>query len=165
MPERNRLEVDEDRAFQEKFWTFQRIAWFFMALILVAALAGATGSGGPLAHGTASGPGGSIDYPRIARWQAAERMTVRLPPDAAGTASLELDGAFTRTFMIENIEPQPASSMATARGHRFEFDVGDGPGEKKIILHLRAASPALPVQAPARLGDGPPMPLRLLVLP
>lgn len=69
MPQRTRLDVDDDRAFQEKFWTFQRVAWALMALILLAALAGTTGSGGPLAHAEASGPGGSIEYPRIARWQ------------------------------------------------------------------------------------------------
>ena len=165
MPQHTRLDVDENRDFQEKFWTFQRFAWAAMVLILVAALAGATGSGGPLAHATASGPGGSIDYPRIARWQAAERMIVRLPPDAAGTARIELGEAFARTFAIENIEPQPSSSVATAAGHRYEFDLGDGPGEKRIILHLRAASPSPPVRVPARLGEASALPLRLVVLP
>lgn len=165
MPQRTRLDIDDDRAFQERFWTFQRVAWAVMALILIAALAGATGSGGPLADAEASGPGGSIEYPRIARWQSAERMIVRLPPEARGTARLELGGAFTQTFAIEDIEPQPSSSVATAAGHRYEFALGDAPGEKRIILHLRAASPSLPVRVPAKLGDAPPLPLRMVVLP
>ena len=165
MPRHTGLDVNDDRAFQERYWTFQRFAWAVMALILVAALAGATGSGGPLAHAEASGPGGSIEYPRIARWQTAEQMTVRLLPGASGIARIELGEAFARTFTVETIEPQPSSSAATAAGHLYEFDLGDGWGEKQIILHVRAARPSLPVQVPARLGDAPPLPLRLVVLP
>lgn len=78
MTDRGNFEVEEDRTFQERFWTAQRFAWSAMGLFIVAALAGATGSGGPLADAVAETPGGTIEYPRIARWQAAERMTVRV---------------------------------------------------------------------------------------
>ena len=165
MAKRPSIEVDADPAFQEGFWKFQRVAWVVMALIILAALFGATGSGGPLAHAQVEGPAGRIDYPRIARWQAADQMKVTVPPTATGSATLELDAAFTQTFSIEDIEPQPRSSLATATGHRFEFELGDAPGEKSIIFHLRADRPAWPTGLRARLGEAPPMTLRMTVLP
>lgn len=165
MAGQNDLEVEEDRRFQERFWRFERFAWVLMALLVIAALAGATGSGGPLAEGRAEARAGTITYPRIARWQAAAELTVRLPPLAAGPTEFELADSFTRIFAVESIEPAPSASTATGASHRFTFDLASGGGEKTIVFHLRAARPALPRRTRAQLGDAPPVDLQFVVLP
>jgi hypothetical protein len=163
--QRSRLEVEEDRPLQERLWRIQRVAWAAMVLILIAALAGATGGGGPFAHATSASAAGTIDYPRISRWRAADRMVIALAPDATDSVELEIDAAFAETFSIESIEPQPSASRATPTGHAYEFDLSPVPGRKEIVFHLRAGSPALPTRAEARLGDGLPHRLTLTVLP
>lgn len=41
----HQLEVGEDVKFQNRWWVFERIAWVFMALLLLAALLGLLGPG------------------------------------------------------------------------------------------------------------------------
>ena len=159
------LEVDEDRAWQERFWTIQRIGWAVMALILLAALLGATGKGGPLASASARSPAGTIDYPRITRWQSSDQVAVRLPASASGKVNVELSPEFAETFTIESVEPEPSQVQATAHGDLFTFDVGNGGGEKEIVFNVRAQKPLLYRSVEARIGDGPRQPLALTVLP
>jgi hypothetical protein len=45
-----KLQVPEKTVFTWRFETAQRICWALMALIVVAALSGLTGAGGPLSH-------------------------------------------------------------------------------------------------------------------
>ena len=159
------LEVNEDRAWQERFWTVQRFAWVVMTLILVAALLGATGKGGPLASASERSPAGTIDYPRITRWQSSDQVAVRLPASASGEVDVELSPEFAETFTIESIEPEPSQVQATAEGDLFTFDVGNGAGEKEIVFNVRAQKPLLYRSVKARIGNGPRQPLALTVLP
>lgn len=165
MSERGDLEVEEDRAYQERFWTVQRFAWGVMGLFILAAIAGATGSGGPLAHAVVKTPSGTIDYPRIARWQAADQMTLRFPASTSGPVEVELADTLVQALSVESIEPEPSSSTALGGSRRFTFDLGAGGGEKSIVFNLRPGSPAFPASARARLGSSPPVELDFVVLP
>lgn len=165
MEARNELQVDEDRRFQERFWKAQRFAWGAMGLFILTALAGATGSGGPLAHELVETPAGSIEYPRIARWQAADQMTIRLPASAVGPVEIELSDAFIQAFAVETVQPEPSSATAMGSSHRYTFDLPADRGEKSIVFGLRPGSPALPSSGRARLGSAPPVNLNFVVLP
>lgn len=44
------FDLESDRPFQVKFWRFQRVAWMVLALVLLTALLGLTGKGGPFAR-------------------------------------------------------------------------------------------------------------------
>ena len=160
----SRFEIEEDRAWQERFWTAQRIAWVVMALFILAALVGLTGKGGPLASATAQTPGGSIEYPRIARWQSDELLTVKLPPGASGEVELELSSAFIETFAVQTIKPEPSGAVATGTGHRFTFDV-DGGGSKVIQFQLQAANPVLFQPVRASIEGSRPAEMTVTVLP
>ena len=159
------LELNEDRPFQEKFWSFERGAWVVMALIMVAALAGLTGQGGPLAGASVAGPDGRIEYPRIARWEADDSLTVTLPPGAAGEATIDIGPAFSDIFGISDVRPTPAESSATGDGQRMTFDLGDGAGPRRIVLHVRPTKPSFGKPIEMRLNGGPPMTLTPVVLP
>ena len=86
----NAGQIREERGFQEKLWTAQSIGWVLMLLFVIAALLGATGSGGPLSMARAQSGQATVDYPRIARWQASTQMIVTLAPSATGQADLYL---------------------------------------------------------------------------
>ncbi len=145
------LEVADDRDWQERFWTAQRIGWLVMAVLVVAALAGATGKGGPLASATMTTDGGTIVYPRIARWQSSEDVIVRLPPSASGNVELLVSPAFSKVFSIDSILPEPSSSQATAAGHLFTFPTMAG-GDKQIILRVTGGKPVIEQPVDVRIG-------------
>lgn len=159
------LQVREDRAWQENLWTAQRVAWAVMALVVAAALLGATGKGGPLANSTIETGGAVIDYPRITRWQSADQLTIRLPAHASGTVDVELSKAFVDTFTIESLEPEPSEVSATTAGHRFSFLVDGGAGEKSVVFNLKAGKAALALPIEARVGSGEPAQFTMTVLP
>lgn len=159
------LQVEEDRPWQEKFWTAQRVGWLLMAVLVVAALLGATGKGGPLASASVKADGGVLNYPRITRWQSNEQLVARLPASASGEVGIELSRPFVELFSIESIEPEPSEVEATAAGHRFTFELGAGKGEKLIVFNVRVAKPALQRSVGVRIGEGSPQQMRLTVLP
>ncbi len=154
-------EFEEDIEFQRRFWNIERVAWIVFALLIAAALAGLTGAGGPLAHATVQTPYGSIEYPRVARWQATDDMIVRLSPTAGAIADIELDRRFVENFEIVSIQPGPASSTVTPQGMRYSFDVAGG-GE--VVFQLRALHPAFFPDASVRVGDAETA-MRPLILP
>ena len=78
--ERASIELDTDLAFQERFWTAQRVSWLVFGAIIVAALAGLSGRGGVFAHAVISNETASLEYSRFMRWEASDRMTLVLPP-------------------------------------------------------------------------------------
>lgn len=159
------LEVREDRGWQERFWTSQRVAWIAMALFILAAMAGLTGMGGPLASASADLGGGTIEYPRITRWQADDQLQVRVEPASTGNVELTLSPQFVQTFAISSIQPEPKDARATTSGHRFVFETDQGGGERVIVFNLRASRPVLGQQVAASLGDGTPAQMTITVLP
>jgi hypothetical protein len=159
------LQVNEDRAWQEKFWTAQRVGWLVMLAIVITAMVGLAGKGGPLASAHAESGGARIDYPRITRWQSADQLTVTLPPDASGAIDVELSPAFAKLFQVEAIEPEPSDNAATTSGQRFTFDVEGGSGDKRIVFHVKASEPAIERAVEARVADGQPARAAITVLP
>ena len=159
------LQVEEDRPWQERFWTAQRVAWALMALLVLAALLGATGRGGLIASASARSAGATVEYPRISRWQSDEQLVVRLPASAAGEVGVELSKAFTERFMVESVQPQPSQVEAAGTGRRYSFDVAPGGGEKTIVFMVRSDHPFFERSVEARIGDAPPTAMTMTVLP
>jgi hypothetical protein len=159
------LDINEDRAFQEKFWTFERWAWIAMALVVLLALAGLTGQGGPLSTATVSGAQGSVTYPSVARWQADSDLTVTLPPATRPEASVELGRSFADLFEITDIQPTPSESEATAAGQRLLFKLGEPHGERQITLRVRGHKPAVGQPIEVRIDGGDVLTFTPTVLP
>lgn len=159
------LDVAEDRSWQERFWTVQRVGWVLMAMFIIAAVAGITGKGGPVASATARTPAGEIDYPRIARWQTDELLVVRLGPAMSGKVDVAVSREFTELFTVGSIVPQPTSSVATGDGQRFTFDVGGGKGSKAIALQITPANPVLFQPMSVTIANSKPARIGVTVLP
>jgi len=159
------LQVTEDRSWQEKFWAAQRVGWALMAMFILAAVAGLTGMGGPLASARAELGGGTIDYPRITRWQADDQLQVSISPASLADVELTLSRDFVQLFAIESIQPEPAEVQATSAGHRFTFETEPGERERVVTFTVRATRPVLAQPVAASLGNAQPQRLTITVLP
>lgn len=163
-PTPRELQIHEDRVFQERMWTAERVAWIGFASVLLIALLGLTGQGGPLQRATASSGAGQIDYPRVTRWATSDEIVLTLPAaPGADRAVVETDDHFARIFRIEDIQPAPAESLALPDGQRLVFALGEG-GWGQVSLHVRAMKPSLGVPVGVRI-DGEPMTITPVVLP
>lgn len=110
------LEIDAAPSFQRRWWQVERIAWLLMGALVIAALCGLTGAGGPLSREQVQAGDATIDYPRIARWQPAEDATIRFGPEMTGEVEVVLSADFAEAFDVEAMQPQPASAASTAEG-------------------------------------------------
>lgn len=159
------LDLDADRGFQERWWRVERVAWALMGMLILAALAGLTGAGGPLSRGHVQVGETTIDYPRIARWQSADEATIRFAADMTGSVDVLLSTSFAEAFDVETMMPRPNRALSTVEGQLLSFDLGDAPGTKTVTLSLRPNHPGLPDRGTVRIGDAPPATVRFVILP
>ncbi|HET9460108.1 MAG TPA: hypothetical protein VFO51_09030 [Sphingomicrobium sp.] len=159
------LQISEDRSWQEKFWTAQRVAWAVMALFILAAIAGLTGKGGPLASATARMGDAVVDYPAITRWQSDEQVQFHLADSDPDRVDILLSPHFVHLFAINSIEPEPSEVKATGAGHRFTFETEAGARGRTITFDVRAQKPAIAQRIQAAVGNRPAAELKITVLP
>lgn len=155
------LQLEDHRRYQERLWTVERAAWIVFILITVAAALGATGAGGPISRQLAATEGDRMDYPRVARWQASDDLTVEFAA-RAGPRSLRLSPEFARSFQVESVQPTPERVEATPEGQVMHFAAADGAAQ--VVIHLRPQSPGL-VRWHASLDGGAALELWTLILP
>ncbi|MBI1402483.1 MAG: hypothetical protein GC147_04655 [Porphyrobacter sp.] len=160
------LPTQTDRAFQERFWTIQRFGWAAMFVLVIAAVTGLSGAGGPLAHGLAHSGEAQVSYPRISRWQAADELRVDFPSGfAAGAADVVLPESFLDVFTVEGVTPQPQEVAALGRGQRYRFVLGPAGSRRTAHFAIRAKRPAWPNRSHAVAVEGRTAAIRFLVLP
>ena len=156
------LQLEEHRGFQERFWSVQRGAWIAFGLFLLAALLGLTGAGGPLSRASVPLDGGTLDYPRIARWQSADEIVVRFAPGPA-ERSLALSPDFTSTLQIQTIHPEPQRSVAGPDGTRLTFATLAG-NEAEVQIGVSPLQPGYSDFA-IQIDDGASHSFGMIVLP
>ncbi|NWJ27604.1 hypothetical protein [Rhizobium sp. RM] len=138
------LQLEEHRRFQERFWAIERFSWGVFAVIILAALLGVFGSGGPLATQVSELESAILEHPRIGRWEGTDEMAIRFKPDSTSNErSLLLSNAFAEVFQVEDIQPLPTRTTIEANGQRLFFDSPARNGGV-VTLHIRAqaAGPA-----------------------
>lgn len=129
------LEIDENRSFQETFWTIQRWAWVGYGVIICGALLGLAGEGGVFARAQVQAGSSQIDYPRLSRWQTEETISITFAAAKEAHRSVLLSPAFGRSLAIEGAQPVPSQSSATMAGEEVMFRVRPGePGVAKIRI-------------------------------
>jgi hypothetical protein len=156
------LQIDEDRRLQERIWFAERVSHGAILLLVLAAVAGLAGSGGILARGTIATAAGTIDHPRILRWETAEDLTVRFEA-AGGDRSLRLVGPLADRVFVEAIQPDPRASRATAEGVVYDFAAEAG-AFAVVTLRLRASRPGV-VRLGIGVDDAPAVEALIVVLP
>lgn len=130
------LQLEENRSLQRRFWQMQRIAWLGFGIVVLVALLGLTGSGGPLHMQVLRFAHAEVELPRITRWEGSDGIVLRYLSDTTNR-DIELNDAFFQRFAVEEIQPQPASSLLTKGGQKFLFDAEDIPPHQ-VRFELRA---------------------------
>lgn len=133
------VDVDADRAFQERYWIAVRIGWVAMAGLWLAAILGFTGSGGIYSSQTVAAGSSWIDLPAVGRWQASDRLTVHVAEPGDRTTVL-IPSGFGDVYTIEAVTPKAVSVTALPEGDLFEFTGREG-GPVTIDFAVRPAQP------------------------
>jgi hypothetical protein len=145
------LQLEEPRTFQRFFWRLERIAWCVFAFIVLLALLGLTGAGGPFSRATARFSAGSLEYPRIGRWLTPDEL--RIHPDASGEPILVvLDSDFVESYELQSAVPGPARQWLQPGGVAMEFPAETG-ARTPIILGIRPRAPGFPTFAVELNGE------------
>ncbi len=136
--------IEAGIGFQRRVWRAERIGWALMLAVVLAALGGLFGGGGPLARGEAADGGLEAEWPRMARLGAAAPIRVTLPPEpGAREAELLLPPDFAANWQVRAIAPAP-----------IEMEGGAG----ALVLRLRrdaAGRAAVAIEAEPAGRPGP----------
>lgn len=156
------LELREHRNFQEKYWTVQRWAWVGYGIVIVAALMGFAGKGGMFARIQIQAGSHEIDYPRVARWQTEETVSIAFAPSNETERRVLLSPQLGRAVAIAGAQPRPSRSTATAAGEEIIFLVRPGePGTARISI--KPDTPGI-VRGTVSI-DGAPASVVLIIVP
>lgn len=156
--------IGEDRAFQEAYWSFQRVAWIGFAAIISASLLGFAGAGGPFSTQTVKSGTASVEAPRILRWEAEDQISIQQGIAPRESIEVVFSPAFAETLQTLSITPQPFQSATTKAGTSYWFFLEPG-SQANIVFHIKPVRPALRLRAAIALGGGAPAPLAFTVLP
>ena len=140
MERHGRLEIDEDFDHHVKGWRIKRVAWTFMGLLIIAALAGFLGPG-PYSKTSAQGPGGlHLEYERIARYNAPAHLHLKVP---GGKEDLELSvpAQFVKEIELERIDPEPKEMRLSGQTHTWIFPRKESGSELMINYRPKAFGP------------------------
>ena len=139
MPDAEIKKLRENDTFQERTWVVERAGWLVMAVLIVAALAGAF-SRGPLSYAEATAPDGSFlaRYERFMRHMTATDLTLDLQQTSSKEISIIIDTALAKVLSIQRINPQPLRSAATAQGVRFDFSTSASPA--RVVFDVKPSA-------------------------
>ncbi|MTH61868.1 hypothetical protein [Paracoccus litorisediminis] len=129
------LQLEEHRAFQERYWRVQRVAWLGYGTAMLLALLGLTGSGGAFHLQEIRMSGAVAQMPRVARWEEWDEIRVRFlePRD---THDLTIGTGFFNLFEVGRIQPDPETSRLTTQAHEMRFSAA-GPAPHEIRISTR----------------------------
>ena len=155
------IQLDEDHCFQHRMWRIERIGWWGIAAVVLAAAAGLFGHG-PLSRATlhvadsiTPSPGMSLDYERFGRAHGESQMRLTGPPDRIddGTFSVWFSREYLGEVEVLRITPDPAAQELASNGMRYHFRVQDG--SPAVTFRFKPQRPGR-LSGQVRLNDGPP---------
>ncbi len=140
----NAVAVGEDLQFQERWWTFESVAWSVFVLVLLADVLGAFGNGWlAKAQKQRAGSGMLMKYERIERTFTPSRVTLQFGPDAVhdGVITLFVRGNLLKDLGADRVIPQPEKSVVGTDGVTYTFPAKGGASE--VAFELEPASPGV----------------------
>ena len=129
-------QIAVDPRFDRIQWRIERVAWAVMALVILGALLGLLGGGGPLGDGTASSGAAEARYSRVTRFHADERLEVTVPA-LDGEARLAVSQSFLGGMEVEGVHPEPDSVEAGADAVIYVFQIAEGEDSAEVAFTLR----------------------------
>jgi hypothetical protein len=162
------MEINQDQGFLKKAWTVQRVGWVVMVLLLLAALVGLLGGGGPLSQATAGAASDplQIEYQRLARHQTPTELRLALGPTAArdGVFRVWLARGFLQQMQITSITPTPERVETSEDRLVYEFPAAGGVSSTGVTFFVEPNQIGS-LRGQAGLPDGPTLSLNVFVYP
>jgi hypothetical protein len=150
------LDIAEEPSLDRRTWTVERVGWAVMSLVVVAALLGVCGSGGPLNTGRAGDSAFAVSYARLLRHGSPTSMEVRFDAAAVedGEIRLGVDAALFDRVQIEAVTPEPDRVELEPGRLLFVFPVVAGGGDLTVTFEVMPTGYGLHT---VRMGvrDGP----------
>jgi hypothetical protein len=118
------LEISQDLAHERTEARLEAAGQGLMALVLLAALGGAFGTG-PLSDAHAGNPrhGLGVEYERVQRYQAPYELRVALAP---GANRLTIGREFLDAIELQHVSPEPKEVLGGGKGDTFIFNPASG---------------------------------------
>jgi len=125
------LQIDQALEFQRRFHVVQRIAWWLLGLVPVAAVAGLFG-GGLFSETTAGSPvsGVTVSYDRFARMSADTQIELRLAR-ADGPTAVTISRSLIDRYQVTEIRPEPV--RVVTRADRIDYVFAASAGGKALF--------------------------------
>lgn len=118
------LEIADDIEFQRREWTFERLTWAAILVLVLAAALGLFGHG-PVSWTSSSSSDGALEvsYERFGRRGGSQTLVVTADAAAAddGQWVIEIGGDHIESLGVTDIVPEPESSDVTPDGVRYTF--------------------------------------------
>jgi hypothetical protein len=160
------LDIAEEPGLDRRTWTVERAGWAVMSLVVVAALLGVCGSGGPLNTGSAGDSDFAVSYARLLRHGSPTSIEIRFGAGAVedGGIRLGVDAALFDRVQIEAITPEPDRVELEPGRLLFVFPVVTGGGDLIVTFDVMPTGYGLHT---VRMGvrDGPSVQFRQFVYP
>jgi hypothetical protein len=126
-----RLEIDEDFRHHLRAWRMKRASWAFMAVLLLAALAGFLGPG-PFSKANAQNASGLfLEYERLVRYNAPAHLHLKVP-GGRGNLELSVPAHFIKQIELEDIQPAPKETRLSGEKHTWIFPRQEASSELMI---------------------------------
>lgn len=135
------IEIGHDIGFQRREWVVQRVGWMVMLLIVIAALLGLFGGGGPLNNATLGDDSSAIrvHYKRFDRVLNPTDMQIELTgaATAASQARVWISKDYLEHVQIESISPEPVE--VTTEGDRdvYTFEITAQGQPARILFAIK----------------------------
>ena len=131
------LTIATDPAFDRRQWKVERVGWLAMVLVLVLALLGIFGGGGPLMNATERSGDFEVRYNRMIRVFGPTTIEAKIPVNG-NEARLTVDPAFVRHMAVERVSPEPDSTESGPDGVTYVFPVQSGTSEVEVTFSIKA---------------------------
>jgi hypothetical protein len=158
----NGLQIDQALNFQRRFGRVQRVAWWLLALVPVAAIAGLFG-GGLFSEVTAGSERArvTVAYERFGRVTANTQLELEFARPSRTTTDVAISRAFLDRYDTSDVRPQPLRVRTLADAVVFTFAAAPA-GRATFFLQPDAVGSS---SGTVTVTNGMPVQIKQLVYP
>jgi hypothetical protein len=127
--------VGEDLKFQRRWWKFEGVMWWIIAVVLVLNFLGVFGRG-PLAHARLKNDAMLVKYERVERTGTPSILEVELLPPTfqEGHVTLHVSQSVVDELGAQRVIPSPLETAVGKDGLTYKFSADKNPGYVQFAL-------------------------------